>query len=98
MSITDATLEQRRDLDDLVKHPGWLRIVQIEQDWWAMTIDSQLRACANETDDAMALNKMRQLIAAKQAVQRFIDRPKELLREKPDPERMQPTTFMRGGV
>lgn len=70
---------EKEDLEHLLTHPGWLRIVQAEQEWWSEQISSQLEICANDNDDTQALNKMRQIIAAKKAVERFIARPKEKL-------------------
>jgi len=61
--------QEREDLDALVKSPGWLRVKQ-----WATT-DLQARmmqateGAANLTDDLAALNQLRQVIAAKRAVE-----------------------------
>ncbi len=90
--------QARRDLEDLLNHPGWQRVVQVELAWWQESLGAQLAACANDGDDVRALNKMRQLVAAKQAVERFIARPKELLRGTVEAERVRPTTMARGGV
>jgi len=87
--------QEREDLKDLLKHPGWLRLVTAEKAWWDENLGAQLAVCANDANDVAALNKMRQLVAAKQAVDRFIARPSEMLKrlEAPQPQ----PTLARGG-
>lgn len=70
---------EREDLEDLIRHPGWLQVCHENRIFWVEQIADRLRSAVNDTDDAMALSKMRQLIAAKDAVERFMTWPKEKL-------------------
>jgi len=84
------------DFQNLVTHPGWLRLVHSNKEYWQEQLGTHLAACANERDDVAALNKMRQVIAAKQAVERFIAQPSERIRvlDAPQPQ----PSLTRGGL
>ena len=100
MSDNEAT-----DYEQLLKHPGWLRLIQHAKEDWAAQVDGGVAAAANERDDVMALNKLRQVIAAKLAVERLLSWPHERMRlsglpTTPDQDRYAYTNnwTTRGGV
>ena len=94
--MSDNAPDLKRDLEDLVSHPAWLRLVAEEQQRWRDLLDT----AAADVEDTVALQKIRQMVVAKREIERFIGRPKELLQRMSvtDPERLQPTTMSRGGI
>lgn len=68
------------DYDNLLKSPGWLRLLQHAKEDWAAQVDGGVAAAANELDDVLALNKLRQVVAAKKAVERLLAWPAERMR------------------
>ena len=93
--------DEQRDFEDLLRHPGWVQLVNFELTWWTTQTNTQLELCANDRDDVAALNKLRQLIAAKKAVERFIARPKDRIRQLTSGAISYDAgtgTFQRGGV
>lgn len=72
-------MSQREDLDNLLKSPGWHLFVEHATQEWTGNINRQLEVAVNDTNDAMAANKMRQVIAAKKAVDVLLQWPKERL-------------------
>jgi len=72
--------QEREDLDALVKSPGWHRI----KAWATSDMSAHMLAAteqaANVTDDAVALNKLRQVIAAKKAVEMTLNWPEDRLK------------------
>jgi len=72
-------MSQREDLENLLKSPGWFLFVEHATTEWQGNINRQLEVAVNDTDDAMAANKMRQVIAAKKAVDVLLQWPKERL-------------------
>lgn len=71
--------QERDDLENLLKSAGWHRLVTWAEEEWTAQLTGHLRSAANDTNDLLALQKIRQVIAAKEAVQRFLERPKERL-------------------
>lgn len=67
--------DEQRDLDNLLKHPGWLRVVEHGLTDIDGMIQSAMHNAAGERDDVMALNLLRQCLAAKKAVTAFITWP-----------------------
>lgn len=65
----------------LVQCPGWLLLKNKARTYWAENIDQHLAAAANDRDDVVALNRMRQVIAAKQAVEAMLALPDEEIRK-----------------
>lgn len=80
MTVAKETQDERAEWDELLQSDGWRRLVREEERYWREQIGAHIEACAAESDDAMALNKMRQVIAAKRAVERVLSLPKERLR------------------
>jgi hypothetical protein len=70
----------RTDLESLLAHPGWMWVVQSERSHWQGQMERYLKQASGERDEAMALNKLRQVLAAKDAVERVLNRPEEELR------------------
>lgn len=90
---------EAEDLTNLVKHPGWLRVQQAAKADWDAQLGSHVTAAANERDDAMALNKLRQILAAKTAVERLLLWPEDRLRKLLQPQHAnEPTLSRRGGL
>lgn len=71
---------EKEDLQTLITSPGWLRVVNYATQEWQEQIARHMETAANDTNDLMALQKMRQVIAAKKAVERLIAWPEERLR------------------
>lgn len=67
--------DEKQDLDNLVKHPGWLRVVEHATKDIAARIKTAQANAANETNDIAALNKLRQCLAAEQALESFVAWP-----------------------
>ena len=72
-------MSQREDLDNLLKSPGWQLFVEHATREWQEQINRHLETALNDTDDALAANKMRQMIAAKKAIDVLLQWPKERL-------------------
>ena len=70
---------EKEDLENLLKHPGWLRLKAYATKHWQDEITSHLRAAVNDNNDLAALAKMRQIIVAKDAVERLMAWPDERL-------------------
>lgn len=65
------------DLTNLVTHPGWLRFKAAMDKQWSEQISQRLESAVSDTDDAMAANKMRQVIAAKKAIDAALRWPED---------------------
>lgn len=90
--------DEPEDLDALLGHPGWLRLTAYAKKRWSDEVTTLLRGAVNDTNDAAALQKMRQIIVAKDAVEALLKWPEERLAElarKRETERT--TTMSRGG-
>lgn len=67
--------DEKQDLDNLTKHPGWLRLVEHGLKEIDGRVQTAMTNAAGERDDIMALNQLRQCIAAKQAIEALIAWP-----------------------
>lgn len=72
--------DEQRDLDNLLKHPGWLLITEHGQSEVDGRVQTAMRNAAGERDDVQALNLLRQCIAAKDALEAFIAWPASRLK------------------
>lgn len=72
--------DEQRDLDNLLKHPGWLRAVEQGKRELEDRLSTAINNAANERNDVMALNLLRQVIAARQALETFIAWPASRLK------------------
>jgi len=101
--------DEREDLDALINSPGWQRFKQrVELEWGTSEgggsrFVTQTMAIAKE-DDATALPKMRQIIAAQREIQAAMRWPGERLdtlkrtETKPDSDAAPLTQSRRGGL
>jgi len=71
---------EREDLDHLTGHPGWLRLKAWAESEWTKRIADLTAKAANQTDDLLALQQLRQVLAAQAAVQLVIGWPEDQLR------------------
>lgn len=71
---------EQADFENLIKSPGWQRVCEYATAQWTHGIAQHISAAVNDRDDSIALQKMRQVIAAKSAVEQLIAFPDERLR------------------
>ena len=69
--------EEIADLTALVTSPGWRALEQFAGQEFTTKINTHLESAANDTDDLMALQKLRQVMAARRAVERVLQWPHE---------------------
>ena len=63
---------------DLLQSPGWERLVaHARAEWEGPSFLAQVETLADNPQDPVALSKLRQLLAAKRAVQRLLNVPSE---------------------
>ena len=84
------------DLEGLLSHPGWIRLKTWAEKEWAHQIQQHTETAANNTDDVAALNKLRQVLAAKKAVELVMDWPHQQI-AKAKASAQQTVTTVRGG-
>ena len=78
--------DYKSDLEDLQKHAGWLALKQWARQEWAAQILTHTENAANSEDDGVALNRLRQVLAAKKAVDLVLEWPeRELKKFQPMP-------------
>lgn len=65
--------DEREDWQALVDSPGFQRL----QAYAKADLEQHYANAANDVDDTAALNKFRQVVAAKRAVERILGYPKE---------------------
>ena len=94
-------MSEHDDLENLLKSPGWLRLGEQARTTWTEQMAHYVTQATGDADDTMALNKLRQVVAAKTAVERLLAWPAERLRHLADitaQERAAPTLSRRGGL
>lgn len=94
-------MSEQDDLENLLKSPGWLRLKENVTQTWGEQLAQYVTQATTEADDVMALNKLRQVVAAKTAVERLLAWPAERLRHLADGvERIvdRPGLSRRGGL
>ena len=74
-----STPSEYEDLDSLIGNAGWLRLKQWVENDFAAKMQHAMEQAANSTDDIDALNKLRQVLAAKKAVMLVLDWPQQRL-------------------
>lgn len=77
-------MSEQDDLENLLKSPGWLRLHAYVKETWGEQITQYVTQATSDSDDIMALNKLRQVVAAKNAVERLLAWPAERLRHLGD--------------
>ena len=91
--------DEKDDLENLVKSPGWLRFKEQQETYWRDTLLGAIASAANDSNEAVSIGKIRQIVAAQQAVQRCVAWPQERMRhlsEQDAAERAVPS-LSRGG-
>ena len=88
----------REDLDNLVKSPGWKRLKAWAQSEWSDRLLTHTEQAANTADDVQALNKLRQVIAARRAVEMVLGWPDEQIKRLDAPAPHSAVTLSRGGI
>lgn len=73
--------DEQRDLDNLTKHPGWLLFIDFGQKDVDAKVLNATRSAANDDNDVKALNKLRQCIAARDAVEALLMWPEKRLKQ-----------------
>ena len=64
-------------LEALVAHPGWRLLAELARKEWAIREYAGRKNALNDTDDKRALDKLRQITAAQEAVEWVLALPKE---------------------
>lgn len=67
------------DLEGLLSHAGWLRFANYARQEWRERLDDKVRSAANNTDDTTALHQIRQILVARDAIERLLAWPQEQL-------------------
>lgn len=71
---------ERNDWTDLVQSAGFQRLVQLAQkEWNGPAFVSLVDQLVDRADDMGALSRLRQMMAAKRAVERLLNLPRERL-------------------
>lgn len=94
------TNDELEDWNNLVKSPGWLRLKSFAQRMYSDDLHRHLMAASSDRDDLAALNKVRQVAVAKDAIERLMKYPDEQI-AKLDPvkhPRPEATYNRRGGL
>lgn len=91
---------EHEDYANLVKSPGWQRLLAWARADLQTQMDQHIAAVANHTDDQQALALLRQVIAARRMVELVLDQPeKRLAHFATQAERARQTEYLsRGGV
>jgi len=70
--------EVRNAWKDLLDSPGWAQLkAHAEAEWSGPTFARLVESMADRPDDAAALSKLRQVLAAKRAVEKLLAVPEE---------------------
>jgi hypothetical protein len=73
--------DEQRDLENLTKHPGWLLFTEYGKRDVEARVLNATRSAAGEENDIAALNKLRQCIAARDAVESLLQWPENRLQQ-----------------
>ena len=95
------TTDDERELwVDLLGTKGWAQIVAWAQRDWAAQKEQAIARAADDTADAVALGKLRQILAADRAVQRVLGYPRERLEaiQRGIDTGQRPASLSRGGL
>ena len=76
MSITK---DEQEHMEALLKSPGWALFAQAVRAEWETQFSNYVKKAADDREDATALQKLRQVLAAKEAVTRMLTWPQERL-------------------
>lgn len=89
----------REHLEELLKHSGWLWLKEEARKEWEHPF-AQTLAAISDRDDNMALNKLRQIQAAKAAVETLLAKPEAKVRQllEAEQQRTPHTDYSRRGT
>lgn len=65
------------DLTKLLKSPGWLRLGEFARSQWTDQLGRHVSQASDDRDDLVALNKLRQVVAAQKAIEALLSWPAE---------------------
>jgi hypothetical protein len=77
--------DYRGDIENLIIHPGWRALATWAQKEWAAQIQTHTENAANSENDVLALNRLRQVLAAKKAVDLVLEWPERELKRLTQP-------------
>lgn len=91
--------DERDALQQLLTSPGWKLFETAQSDYWREALLGAIAGAANDRDDLIALQKIRQIIAAQQAMQRALAWPTERLRKITEQDKLagMASSMARGG-
>lgn len=91
--------DELSELENLLKSPGWVQFTAVQTRFWEQSLSQMMATAANDRDDNIALQKIRQVIAAQKAVQQSLAWPQERINQlKAQQQRHQPSeSLSRGG-
>ena len=92
--------QELEDLRQLIRHPGYLRWKQQQLDALNTDMVSWMRRAADDTNDLLALQKLRQVSAAISAVEKVFAYPEERVRHLEELQTREhlPATYSRRGA
>lgn len=90
--------DEKEDYTNLVKSPGWQRLQAWAQRELKAQMEQHIENVANQADDARALAQLRQVIVARNMVDRVLAHPEEHLKRIAQLEAQAPPSLARGGV
>lgn len=94
-------MSELEDLTNLLKSPGWLRVGEYVRQVYNDQIGRHVAQASDDRDDVVALNKLRQVVAAHKAVEQLLAWPAERiqkLEEATAREHAAPSLSRRGGL
>ena len=69
------------DLENLIKSPGWQMFKQAQETYWREQLVPHVRNAANQGDDSVAIQKIRQIAAAESAIRMALEWPEAEIRK-----------------
>jgi hypothetical protein len=72
--------DEQRDLDNLLKHPGWQLVEKAARAEIDGRLNDALARAADNSSDLLALNLVRQGVAVKRAIEAFLTWPRSRLK------------------
>lgn len=84
--------DEKQDLDNLTKHPGWHRFRDFSLKEITIRLENAEENAANSENDTVVANKLRQCIAVKQAIRMLLDWPDSRLKALANAEAQTVTT------
>lgn len=77
--MNDIRNETREILESLIKSPGWAYVQDLARKEWTERERVGRRTALNDSDDKRAIDKLRQITAAQEAVEWVLNLPTEEL-------------------